>query len=40
MDLIDGDRLCELLKRYDLGVTTETRMEEDVRIEPAFFADI
>jgi len=40
VDLIDGDRLCELLKRYDLGVTTETRMEEDVRIEPAFFADI
>lgn len=23
IDLIDGDRLCELLKRYELGVTTE-----------------
>ena len=22
IDLIDGDRLCELLKRYDLGVRT------------------
>jgi restriction system protein len=40
IDLIDGDRLCELLKRYDLGVRTTTRTVEDVAIDTAFFADI
>jgi len=40
IDLIDGDRLCELLKRYDLGVQTTTRTVEDVRIDIAFFAEI
>lgn len=40
IDLIDGDRLCELLKRYDLGVRTTTRTVEDVTIDPAFFAEI
>jgi restriction system protein len=40
IDLIDGDRLCELLKRYDLGVQTTTRTVEDVSIDAAFFAEI
>jgi restriction system protein len=40
IDLIDGDRLCELLKRYDLGVRTTTRTVEDVAIDVAFFADM
>lgn len=40
IDLIDGDRLCELLKRYDLGVRTATRTVEDVTIDAAFFTDI
>jgi restriction system protein len=40
IDLIDGDRLCELLKRYDLGVQTTTRTVEDVNIDAAFFAEI
>jgi len=40
IDLIDGDRLCELLKRYDLGVTTDIRTVEDVHIDSSFFADI
>jgi hypothetical protein len=40
IDLIDGDRLCELLKRYDLGVQTTIRTVEDVGIDPAFFAEI
>jgi restriction system protein len=39
IDLIDGDRLCELLKRYELGVRTAIRTVEDVSIEPAFFAE-
>jgi restriction system protein len=37
IDLIDGDRLCELLKRYELGVKTQIRTVEDVSIEPSFF---
>jgi restriction system protein len=40
IDLIDGDRLCELLKRYDLGVRTVTRTVEDVTIDAVFFGDI
>jgi restriction system protein len=40
IDLIDGDRLCELLKRYDLGVRTTTRTVEDVSIDVAFFGEI
>ncbi len=40
IDLIDGERLCDLLKQYDLGVRTTTRTVEDVAIDPAFFADI
>lgn len=39
IDLIDGDRLCELLKRYDLGVQTVTRQVEDVTVDSLFFAD-
>ena len=40
IDLIDGDRLCDLLKKYDLGVNTTTRTVEDVTVSTAFFADI
>ena len=36
VDLIDGDRLCGLLKEYDLGVRTVTRTV----IDAAFFGDI
>jgi restriction system protein len=36
IDLIDGDRLCGLLKQYDLGVRTVTRTV----IDAAFFGDI
>jgi restriction system protein len=39
VDLIDGDRLCELLKRYELGVRTTIRTVEDVSIKPSFFED-
>ncbi len=35
IDLIDGDRLCDLLKQYELGVHTKTI--EQVRIDNAFF---
>jgi restriction system protein len=40
IDLIDGDRLCDLLKKYDLGVRTTTRTVEDVTIDAAFFGEI
>jgi restriction system protein len=40
IDLIDGDRLCELLKRYDLGVQTTIRTVEDVSIDADFFGEI
>jgi restriction system protein len=38
IDLIDGDLLCDLLKSLKLGV--ETRMVEEVSINPEFFARI
>jgi restriction system protein len=40
VDLIDGRRLCDLLKEYDLGVRTEKRVVEDVSVEKTFFADL
>jgi restriction system protein len=39
VDLIDGLRLCQLLKEYDLGVITITRQVEDVAVDVTFFAD-
>jgi restriction system protein len=40
IDLIDGDRLCDLLKEYRLGVRTEVREVEDVFVDSGFFADV
>ena len=40
IDLVDGQQLCALLKRYELGVTTVIRQEEDVHVTPNFFAGI
>lgn len=40
VDLIDGQRLCDLLKEYELGVRTETRVVEDVSIEKDFFKEL
>jgi len=36
VDLIDGDRLCELLKEYELGVRTI----EVAAVAASFFSDI
>jgi restriction system protein len=38
VDLIDGDRLCELLKKYEVGVTTRT--VEDVAINIDYFKSL
>ena len=40
IDLIDGDRLCELLKAYELGVSTTSRVVEDVAVDKEFFAGL
>ena len=40
IELINGDRLCDLLKQYDLGVSTEQRVVEDVTVDPSFFDTI
>lgn len=40
IDLIDGERLCELLKEHGLGVTTTARTVEEVHIVPEFFAEV
>jgi restriction system protein len=40
VDLIDGLALCDLLKRYELGVRTTVRQVEDITVEPDFFAQL
>ena len=40
VDLIDGERLCELLKQYELGVRTTLKTVEDVRVDADFFATL
>lgn len=40
LDLIDGDRLCELLKEFDLGVQTESRVVETVSVNTSFFDEV
>ncbi|WP_072688039.1 restriction endonuclease [Rhodococcus marinonascens] len=37
IDLIDGDRLCDLLKEHSLGIQTTTRLVEDVEIRSDYF---
>lgn len=39
VELIDGDRLCDLLKDYGLGVAVEERIVEDVVVQPDFFRE-
>ena len=38
--LIDGKRLCELLKHYERGVRTIPRVVEDMEIFQGSFADL
>ncbi len=37
VELIDGDRLCDLLKEFRLGVDIRERIAEDVTVNPGFF---
>lgn len=40
VDLIDGERLCDLLKEYELGVHRTVREVEEIQIAPEFFSDL
>jgi restriction system protein len=40
IDLIDGEQLCELLKKHQLGVRTEERRVEEVEIVSSFFDEL
>ncbi len=40
VDLIDGDRLCDLMYEYRLGVQIATRTIEDIHIDESFFGGI
>ena len=40
VDLIDGDRLCDLLKEYELGIRRTVRQVEEIHVTPEFFADL
>jgi restriction system protein len=40
IDLIDGDGLCELLKKYELGVETTVRQVEEITVRSGFFLEV
>jgi restriction system protein len=40
IDLIDGDRLCDLLKEYELGVRRTIREVEEITVDAPFFSDL
>jgi restriction system protein len=40
IDLIDGEQLCELLKQHQLGVRTEERRVEDIKVVSSFFDEL
>lgn len=40
IDLIDGERLCELLKDHQLGVRTVARVVEDTEVLRQFFSEL
>jgi restriction system protein len=40
IDLIDGERLCDLLKEHQLGVETTQRTIEDVHVHAEFFQNL
>lgn len=37
VELIDGDRLCDLLREFGLGVMAKQRIEEDMTVVESFF---
>lgn len=39
IELIDGERLCLLLREYELGVIVKQRVDYNIRIDEAFFQE-
>ena len=37
VEVIDGEALCALLRKFRLGVEVRQRIEEDIAVNPAFF---
>ena len=37
VELVNGEQLCDLLKKYSLGVETVTRSHDDVTIDEELF---
>jgi restriction system protein len=40
IDLIDGEQLCTLLKKHQLGVRTQERLVEEVEVISSFFGEL
>jgi restriction system protein len=40
IDLVDGDQLAELLREFELGVSTVQRVVYEHSVDPAFFASV
>jgi restriction system protein len=40
IDLVDGYPLCDLLKKYTLGVRTARRLVEEIEVNESFLADL
>jgi len=39
VELLDGEQLCDLFKECKLGVEVRQRVEEEVAVQPTFFAE-
>ena len=40
VELIDGDDLCDLLMEYEIGVTTRSRVIEEIDVDDGYFATL
>jgi restriction system protein len=40
LDLIDGQRLCDLMREFGLGLSVRRRVVEDIRIDREFFDEL
>lgn len=38
LDLVDGEDLVQMLKKFNLGITTKQRISEEVQVDKAWFA--
>ena len=40
IDLVDGERLCDFLRDFNLGVVVKPRTVYDIAVTPSFFVDV